>query len=254
MHGIGEPTMHPDYLRLIDIAKASGKFGRLHCNTNAMARNFEFYFEMVERGLDGFSVSVDSLQPEIVELTRAGTDVDKLLTRLKMFHRLDLPFHIQMVVSRLNYDDIFFTLDVLNKIGVRTVFIQPFIDHDGAGKALTPEMASVFLRRLQNLEGQFGNLTIRAGGFRNLGIVQVDRELPLCTSPWLDPAIDADGFLTPCCVHWDVDTLGRQSLVDLTFAEAWQSEPMQRFMADYVARSPLFCINCSENVRRPYGN
>lgn len=253
MHGVGEPSMNPDYLHLIDIAKASGKFGHLHCNTNAMARSTEFYCEMVERGLDSFSVSVDSLKPEIVQLTRTGTDVEKLHTRLKLFHSLNLPFHIQMVVSRLNYDDIFFTLYSLNQIGPRTVFIQPFIDHVGAGNALTREMAVLFMMRLRNLEGQFGNLTIRAGGFRSLGIVEDGMALPMCTSPWLDPAINADGFLTPCCVHWDASTLGLCNLAEISFAEAWRSESVQHFMAEYVRKPPGFCSDCSENVRREPG-
>lgn len=249
LQGVGEPTMNPDYLEMVSIAKASGRFARLHCNTNAMARNVEFYVEMVERGLDNFSVSVDSLKPEIVELTRTGTNVDKLIDRLKMFHQLDLPFTIQMVVSRINYDDIFFTLHTLNQIGPRTVFIQPFIDANDSGKALPRNMAILFLKRLENLSSQFGNLTIHASGFQSLGIKEKSLGLPMCTSPWLDPSINVDGFMTPCCVHWSPDTLGRSNLAELPYDEIWHSEPVRRFMASYIDGPPLFCMNCSENVR-----
>jgi MoaA/NifB/PqqE/SkfB family radical SAM enzyme len=250
LHGIGEPTLHPHFLELIRIAKSSGRFARLHCNTNALANDVEFYFEMVEQGLDSFSVSVDSLTPDIAAVTRSGTEVSKLLTRLKMFHRLGLPFVVQMVVSQLNYNDIFFTLRALNDIGEFTVYIQPFIDYDNSGHALPRTMAALFLNRLNGWSSLFDNVSVHTSGFRNLGITAEEAGTWLCTAPWLDPGIDVEGYLTPCCVHLRADTLGRCNLAEMSLADAWRQEPVRRFMSAYVKRPPHFCTTCSENVRR----
>jgi hypothetical protein len=73
--------------------------------------------------------------------------------------------------------------------------------------------------------------------------------LPLCTSPWLDPGVSVEGFLTPCCVHLNPDTLGRLNLAEKSFAEVWQSDGMRNFMSAYVQSPPDFCATCSENVR-----
>lgn len=250
LHGIGEPTLHPHFLELIRIAKSSGRFARLHCNTNALANEVEFFFEMVELGLDSFSVSVDSLTPEVAAVTRSGTEVSKLLTRLKMFHRLGLPFVVQMVVSQLNYNDIFFTLRALNDIGKCTVYIQPFIDHDNTGHALPRTMAALFLNRLNVWSRLLDNVNVHTSGFRNLGIADEAGGAWICTAPWLDPGITVDGCLTPCCVHLQPDTLGKCNLSEMSFADAWQQEPVRRFMSAYVKRAPQFCASCSENVRR----
>lgn len=249
LHGIGEPTMHPDFLELVSIARNSGKFARLHCNTNVLARNVDFYLQMVERGISHFSVSVDTLNPELIQVTRTGTDIGKLLTRLKMFNERKLGFNIQMVVSKHNRDDIFLTLHQLNNLGKTTVFIQPYINHDDRDFALDESMARFFLDRLNNLKPIFGNLTVVAGGFRSLGVDDGHAELPLCTSPWLDPGVSVEGFLTPCCVHLNSDALGRLNLAEKSFVEAWRSDGMRNFMSAYVQRAPDFCATCSENVR-----
>ena len=149
LHGVGEPTMHPDFIELVRIAKRSGKFGRLHCNTNALARDSAYYSAIIDAGLDSFSVSVDSLSPNIAELTRCGTPIDKLQRRVTDFQKAGLPFAIQMVASRLNSDDIFSTLDSLSVIGPMTVIIQPYIDHDKRSLALTERESCMFLEKLE---------------------------------------------------------------------------------------------------------
>lgn len=249
LHGIGEPTMNPNFLDLVSLAKASGKFGRLHCNTNVLARNVDFYLEMVERGISHFSVSVDTLNPDLIEATRTGTDIEKLFTRLKMFNDRKLVFNIQMVVSRINQDDIFMTLGKLNGVGKMRVFIQPYINHDDRDVALDADRARSFLTRLENIKPIFANLTIEGGGFRSLGIEEAHSDLPLCTSPWLDPGINVEGFLTPCCVHLNPDAFGRCNLSEVGFDQAWQSVGVRDFISAYVQEAPDFCKSCSENVR-----
>ncbi|WP_054773808.1 radical SAM protein [Methylogaea oryzae] len=177
LHGIGEPTMHPRYLELVEIAKASGRFDSLVCNTNAQARNIDFYRAVIEKGLDFFQVSVDSLTPEVAAVTRAGTDVEKLRRNLAEFHRLGLPFSVQMVISRLNYDDIDLTLRALDAMGPCTVNIQPFVDSDATHNALSKDMAARFLDKIRHLAGQMVNLNINAGGFYHFGI---NRREPMC--------------------------------------------------------------------------
>lgn len=249
MHGVGEPTLHPDYLELISIARRSGKFDRIHCNTNAMARDEQYYLQMVLNGLNSFSVSVDTLDPELIRLTRAGTDLDRLFNRLKAFHRLELPFYIQMVASKINYNDIFFTLYTLNKIGHRTVFIQPFIDIAGSGNALPKNQATMFIARIRSLSSQFANLSIHASAFCNTNIGAHGSGEPLCLAPWLDPGIDVDGFLTPCCMHWCANTLGLCNIADISFSDAWHSKPLHDFLEAYLENPPEFCRCCYENRR-----
>lgn len=249
LHGIGEPTMHPNFIELVKIARASGKFAQLHCNTNAMARVPEFYSELVESGLSSFSVSVDSLTPSIVAATRSGTDVEKLYSRIQEFKQRRLPFGIQMVVGKLNLGDIFDTLSKLNEVGELLVIIQPYINLDDRDFALTKVTAAEFLAKIENSKKQLNNLNIIVGGMRNLGIDSSPLNIPLCTSPWLDPAINVDGFLTPCCVHINPTTLGNINLAECSFNEAWSSNSMQKFISEYVRTPPLFCNGCSENVR-----
>jgi MoaA/NifB/PqqE/SkfB family radical SAM enzyme len=251
LHGIGEPTMHPDFIKLVQIAKSSGKFARLHCNTNALARDSAYYTAIIEAGLDSFSVSVDSLSSEIADLTRRGTPIDKLQRRLADFQKAGLPFVIQMVASRLNCEDIFFTLDTLNTIGTMTVIIQPYINHDEREVALNEEESRIFLTKLDDWKERNRNTTVHAGGFKSQVVCtpNAPAKEAICTAPWFDPGISADGFMTPCCVHWNPATLNHSSLAEKPFAELWTSRSVREFMQSYVAEPPDFCTTCSENVR-----
>ncbi|WP_054773807.1 SPASM domain-containing protein [Methylogaea oryzae] len=58
-----------------------------------------------------------------------------------------------------------------------------------------------------------------------------------------------DGFMMPCCMHWDPQTLGHSNLSETSFAQAFGSQPVQAFLDGYMRTSPNFCARCSENVR-----
>jgi len=249
LHGIGEPTFHPHYLDIVELAARSKKFKRLHCNTNALARDVDFYSQIVGAGIDTFSVSVDSLTPDVAEATRAGTDTARLLERIVAFQKRSLPFNVQMVVSKVNRYDIFLTLRTLNEHGPMSVGIQPYINHDDRSVALQKQEALQFLARLASERGAFNRLQIASGGFRHLGIGDTLNKAPLCTAPWLDPGITVEGFLTPCCVEWNPEVLGKMSIADKPYAELWSSLTFQEFLASYIDQSPHFCVGCSENVR-----
>lgn len=249
LHGIGEPTFHPHYLDMVTFAARSGKFDRLHCNTNALARDVDFYSRIVDAGINSFSVSVDSLTPDVAEATRSGTDTARLLERIIAFQKRGLPFNVQMVVSKLNREDIFLTLQTLNEHGPISVGIQPYINHDDRFVALDREEALQFLANLRSAKGTFERLQITNGGFRHLGIGDTQSKLPLCTAPWLDPGITIEGYLTPCCVEWNPEILGNTSIAKTPFVDAWNSATFQQFLASYIEQSPQFCVGCSENVR-----
>ncbi|WP_420430172.1 radical SAM protein [Kordiimonas sp.] len=245
MHGIGEPLLHPQYKELVTIAAESRKFGSLHCNTNALAKPTSLYGELQFAGLTNFNVSVDSLNPVFAERTRAGTDTEKLTTRLAAFQNEGLRFGITMVASKKNLLDIPSTLQLLSEVVKCNVFIQCYIDHDDGDAGLSLEDTVLLEQWLAELRPRLPELKI----YFSSKYVEKKTALPMCMAPWFDPGVTVEGYLTPCCVEWDPSVLGYQNLGKQGLPEIWHSPAFQKFLAAYTTQSPIFCRNCSEDVR-----
>lgn len=247
LHGVGEPTMNPQYLGIIREARRGGKFGQIVCITNALARTPDFYAEMIRAGMDSFTVSVDSLNEEVADRTRTGTPVGKLADRLAEFRAHNLPFSVSMVASRLNLDDIPHTLEKLDELGVPTIHLQPFIEFGDLRQALDREDLVRLLERIGEIGKRLRQARINATLLERL--LDTGRR-ELCAAPWLEPAVTVDGYLTPCCVKMDPEPLGRIDLKSMSFAAAQATPSYRRFLADYCDASPAFCRGCF-NDRRP---
>lgn len=245
LHGIGEPTLHPDFEELCTIAKKSGRFSRLHCNTNALCKDADFYSKLFKNGLSSFSVSVDSLDPFIAERTRTGTDVKLLESRLRSFAERKFNFSVTIVASSLNFEELPETICRLADIGVVNIFIQPFIEFATSGNSLSYNCLRKLDRRLKKIQKENRELIISF----SLGAKYNSNDYALCTAPWFDPAINVQGFWTPCCVNMDEKVLGKQNASEKSFCEMWKTPEFTRFISDYVNRSPEFCFGCSENIR-----
>lgn len=240
--GIGEPTLNPDYVDLCRIAKASGKFDTIFTHSNGLARDPEHYVELMEAGLGGFYISIDSLTPEIAALTRAGTRTDKLVERLRRMRELGLPVAVAMVVSRTNLHDAATTLRRFAELGVTMVSIGKLIGWEGGLDALDEDGCRTLTEIVEGVRRDCPQMPLSyADG--------AERIAPHCVAPWIDPAVNVDGYLTPCCVSFDPDTLGRINLGETSFAEAWDGPSVQTFLERYVTEKPSFCRGCVADNR-----
>lgn len=246
LHGIGEPTMNPSYLDIIRAARHSGKFKNIVCITNALARDVQFYEEMISAGMSSFTVSVDSLTQTIADKTRTGTQVDKLIERLAAFKERDLPFSVTMVASRINQDDLTRTLSKLDELGVDTVHVQPYIEFDEYEYALNTDEITRTVHFIR--EAQRGLRRTRVNMPLLTAMVEPTQHSH-CPSPWLEPGITVDGFLTPCCVKMDASVLGFLDMKAMSFAQAQESTAFRRFLSSYYDSAPDFCKGCFNNHR-----
>ena len=242
LQGIGEPTLHPDYAELCRIATRSGKFDALYMNTNALARPSELHVELKEAGLTGFYVSVDSLTPEVAARVRAGTDIVKLARRLRELRDLGLPVAVALVVSRANLHDVATTLRGLRDLGVTSVNVGRLIGFEGGLEPLDRTERRTLAGLLDDVRRDCPDMPISY-------FDDPERIAPYCVAPWLDPGVNVDGYLTPCCVNFDPSVFGGIDLARVPFEEAWNSAAVEDFLHAYIAEKPSFCNNCIADNR-----
>lgn len=86
LHTIGEPTMHPEIARMIEMAVE-----RERCvimSTNGTLLDEDLARAIVRAAPDIINVSVDSADPEVMGVLRPGLQLDRLIENLRTFRRI----------------------------------------------------------------------------------------------------------------------------------------------------------------------
>lgn len=253
LNGYGEPTLNEHLPEMAALAKKT--YDKVYVISNLLARDMDFYRRLEAAGIDELHVSVDSLNQEIADLVRFGTDTAKLKERLKAVRAaVSVPITINIVVSRKNMHDVPDTLSQLDEIGG---FVCGFADfgafgdeeEDYSGWFTTPATKAVFNELVGRVIPKMTNLE-----FHNTKFKQRRRKDPRdrCPRPFFDPGVTVDGFLTPCCVELHNPGHYRNtSIAEQSFAQAWASPAIQGWLSAYLDEEPGFCKECCLN---PYRN
>lgn len=255
--GVGEPTLHPGFLEMLETAKKLGRFGTSLFYTNGLARPVDYYLRILTSGLADFILSLDSLDPVVAASCRAGTDVVRLRALLAEAAKVATP-NVSLVLSRKNLADLPRTLAELNALGPVRMSIQPLVNYRPLGDDDAPNEHALDAAALAEYE------TLRQGfatryphlDFRDAGMDQLrgqDRQAAgsrYCLRPFLHPYVTVEGYLTPCCLVYDPDIYGRTLLTGRTFAEAWDAAPVQGWLHELVTGAPEICRDCVLNPAR----
>jgi MoaA/NifB/PqqE/SkfB family radical SAM enzyme len=245
LHGIGEPTLNPEYPQIVTLAGQSGKFKTICANSHALSRDARYYQGLFDAGLTELYVSVDSLTQEVASRVRTGTRVDLLQRRLAEFAALKLPVSVTLVASRFNLSDIAETLTTLNTIGAFTVCIQEYVDLGRPEGCLTRSDRAALGSLMDEHRARWSNLQLKG----TLSIGKTWTPDAICSDPWLGMGITVDGYLTPCCMMWDPATLGYLNLGTRSLADALQSAEYRSFADRFMIAAPDFCDGCQKNSR-----
>ena len=242
LHGIGEPTLHPQFIELVAMARQSGKFKTMKVTSNGITRSADYYAEAVKAGLNEFWISVDSLNHDIANRMRAGTKVEKLKSNIAECHEKGLPVHVSMVVSAVNYRDIPDTLQQLYEIGNPPVHMQEFQDYGEPYGLMTNDQRTEFMQLLRASAHRFPKLRAILPNFtRPKG--------DICTAPWFRPAISVQGYLTPCCTTFDPSQFGYTNVGEMPFAEAWKQPGVLKWIRNFLGNNTPICGGCPLNPR-----
>ncbi len=245
LQGVGEPTLNPEYPKLVAMAARSGLCSIISANTHALARDATYYRRLVDLGMNELFVSVDSLTQPVADRTRTGTRVDLLRRRLEAFAALNLPVWIMVVASRFNVDDLPTTLDALDDIGAFPVYIQEYLDLGRPEGCLTGADRRAIALLLREAPERWRHTTL----LPTQSIADGWQAPAICPDPWSAPGITVDGYLTPCCMMWDPTVLGDLHIGAVPLADAYESPRYHAFLDHYRHTAPAFCRGCPKNAR-----
>lgn len=128
----GEPLLRKDLARLVSTARESGVIRNIRVTTNGLLLA-ERLQELIDAGVDGFNISLDTLDPERFRAITRRDAFGKVRRSLDLLlERHDMALKINMLLLRgINQDEIpaFVELTRTRPVTVRFMELQPFDDH-----------------------------------------------------------------------------------------------------------------------------
>jgi len=238
MHGLGEPTINPDLLKMVKYAYGTKKFNRINFVSNALARKPVIYEELFANGLTDVRISVDSLNQEEVEKMRPGTNVELLKENLKyLLARFPDKISIITVFSKVNAHTFEKTIEELIELGAKDFRFQPYEDLGESTKCPSDAEKEEFLRIVDNFRKRGVNI-LSSSNF-------VPQKTP-CYSLYFSPTITVDGYLTPCCRIMDKAIFNFGNLKETSFKGLYFSKRVDKMQKDMTqGKYPGFCDGCT---------
>jgi MoaA/NifB/PqqE/SkfB family radical SAM enzyme len=269
LQGLGEPLLHPDFVRMVRHAAARGL--KVSTNTNLTLLTEARAQALAQSGIDTIHVSLDGASAPVYESIRAGASFAKVRRNLGRLARACAAcdpgpkIRLVTVVMRRNLDELADIVRVAFDAGVPGVFVQ-HLCHDYGEATLPPAyhaMRDFFAS--ETLEGESpervrahfdrARATARILGveLRLPGLDRAPRgradahsDGPRCDWPWRGTYLSYRGDAMPCCMVSTPDRISLGNMARDGVAATWHGEAYRAFRTALASDTPpAVCASCS---------
>lgn len=264
LHGIGEPLLNPDLLRMITYLKGRGV--TVVFNSDAIGLTEKRRRGLIESGLDELRVSMDAATPDTYRAIRGVAMFHRVVENITALASLkkDLATALPKVslwftVMKRNLAELPDFIRLAAKVGAAQVNVQRLV-HYGEGLAVQDQsvygtltaMEERLLAEAGRLSQELGILLSASGNTTPVESLTPDeRERPWsgCQRPWSLSYITANGNVLPCCISpWtarDYPGLILGNALAEPFAKIWNGGRYQQFRTQFETRdAPDPCRGC----------
>jgi MoaA/NifB/PqqE/SkfB family radical SAM enzyme len=269
LHGIGEPTMHKELIRMIEYLKARNI--SVLFNTNAVLLNRALQEKLIASGLDELRISLDGATPETYFKIRGIPAFEKVLKysaeMIQTKRELNasnpkLCFYFTGMQANLpELPDVF---RIAARIGMPEVYLQrlTFFD-DGmatADQAIFTaygdnEQERAIIAECERLAQEFGIVFNGSGATTARGSLEQSIHKPKhpwqrCMRPWTVGYVTANGNALPCCIAPFTGAPYRDIILGNAFGEegfaaVYNNERYIQFREKFLSDTPpASCAGC----------
>lgn len=250
LHGVGEPLLNRDLVRMIDHLKHRDEPPHVLFNSNAILLSKELQGTLIDAGLDEFRISTDAAHRELYARIRGVDAFEQMVDNVRAFAqrirhlgrgpRLSLWF----TALRENLDELLDLMRLAHHLGLDEVYVQRLVYY-GQGLALQQQAPframqaaeDALLEEAEALAGELG-ITLRASGAVSprdslMGSDGDPRPWSQCRRPSTLMYITANGNVLPCCLSpyttRDYQGLILGNVFGTPVIEIWHGALYQRF-------------------------
>lgn len=262
----GEPMLRPQMPELIRHAASQGM--RVTMTTNGTLIDKIKARELVEAGLRGVNISIDSPVRKMHEKIRGVQGAFKATTRaVRSFqrykHKGKLTIRINTVVSRTNYTTLESLPDLAHELGADGINLIPVDDHCGEilsmrkkdialfNSEIAPRLAerALALGLMVSDEEAFpfgqSESEVRLGRAGRYALGFYDKHP--CYAPWTHSLIDFNGFVYVCCMTRErTPPLG--DIRSQSFKEIWESAAYRGMRLKMHPPALAACRRCDDFI------
>ena len=241
----GEPFINKSFLDFVRYAKHKGIMTQTSTNGHFI-RTDEEAESLVLSGLDQLIFSMDGTNQETYEKYRVGGNyrlvmetLERIALTKKRLKSATPLVELQFLVFKHNKQEIENLIQISKKLGLnRLSFKTAQIYSNEQGQAFLPDDDAF------NRYTLIGNEYVLKGKLKNW-----------CKRLWLNPAVNWDGIVSPCCFDKDAEHGFSNMFSDgFSFMDIWKGDKFKLFRQQVMRdrRSIDICTNCTEGLPDPY--
>ena len=260
----GEPLLRPETPDMIAHAAALGM--RVTLTTNGTLLDKELARWLVESGLRGVNISIDSPDRKTHDRIRGLTGAWKKACRaVRLFrryaHKGKITIRINTVVSQLNFRGLVRLPELAYELGADEINLIPVDDHCGEHLALSRQHIEAFNTRLapaivekaaalgvgvgENQGYPFGHTPQESKRARRGEYALGWYERHPCFAPWTHSLVDYSGLVYVCCMTREL----MEPMGDLkinSFQDIWQGMAYQAVRQQMFPPELPSCRRCDD--------
>ncbi|MEW6028303.1 MAG: radical SAM protein [Chloroflexota bacterium] len=262
----GEPMLRPQLPDLIEHATGLGI--RVTLTTNGTLIDKEKAKRLIEAGLRGVNISIDSPIRKMHEKIRGVEGAFKATARSvalfrKYAHKGKLTVRINTVVSRTNYTTLATLPDLAHELGADGINLIPVDDHCGEILSMRKKDIALFNSEIApRIEARARELRISLADDDAYPFGRDDSEVRLgragryafgyygkfpCYAPWTHSLIDFNGLVYVCCMTREqIQPLG--DIRKQSFREIWEGAAYRNIRLKMHPPALKPCQRCDDFI------
>jgi radical SAM protein with 4Fe4S-binding SPASM domain len=246
----GEPLLHPEIIRFIELASARGIYTAIHTNFS-LDKSDDYLERLVRSGLSQLTVSLDGASQESFVRYRVGGDYQTVFSNLarvaeikRKLGRKKPRIIWKFVVNRFNEDEV-----RQARARARSLGVEFLIEPISLGDDLIGVQIADSLRERERMwlpqNQQYVHPSYRNGALENAA-----RSDAPCPHLFSIPVVNPDGRISPCC-YAAGESAVFGDLRRSSFAEIWWNEAYQYSRSLFTGKrhsgsvAHTVCSNCS---------
>jgi len=238
LYSTGEPFITKNLVAYIATAKNLG-VERVYLTTNGVLATLPRVKQAAAAGLDSIKFSINASNRSDYQLVHGFDDFEKVLKNVKE------------IWEWKNTDRI--PLQMLGGcVRIASLPESTFEEHEAI---FSQYFEHIMYADAVSQCGQAFNLSVDSElkqlVFHDFGVRSDD--LKFCSNPWNKYYVTAEGYLTACCIDYELD-LAYADLNTVTLREAWNNKVIMNLREQHLKGnvSGTICDQCLRNEKRPY--
>ena len=253
-HGIGEPLMHPSFLKVL---QAHRKYPLVETSffTNGMLLDIDISHALIKNQISLVTFSIDGSNPNLYEKIRSSGRLNKVIHHIQQLQTLkqkkistlpQIAFHITL--CKENHEQIPGIIDMARRLQVTEINISAIEPSD---KLIihyqnNPLDLVADVNLWKSLAQQNGQRLVCTGLELKFEKHTQHNQKGFCLWLWMGVYISVEGIVLPCCHLTDIRHYALGNIHTESLSNIWNNSIYQSIRTGILTGKPVFetCLNC----------